>query len=291
MSGTFVDRLLYATPFWLIAVTIFVGMAASAWTGHYLRKRREYGGAARRKDKDEDSKEGLVVSSVMGLLALLIGFTFSLAIDRFDTRRERVLMEANAVGTTYLRTQLLEEPHRSRISGLLVRYADLSLALSQATPGPEQQLLLAKNDALITDLWSATVAAFPSMKGYDFSSTYLESMNEVIDLNAARQQARRARVPSEILLVLCLYQFIAAGVIGYVLIGRGGQRTGTLLLLLFGLSLVLVIDVDYPVGGGINVSQEPMRQLKASLKSWRPGTFDRFSPGAAAPAPVPSPKR
>lgn len=286
MSETF-DRLLYMTPFWLIAVSIFVGIALSAWLGLYLRRRRE--GITRKKDKDEDSKEGLVVSSVMGLLALLIGFTFSLAIDRFDTRRERVLMEANAVGTTYLRTQLLEEPHRSRISGLLVRYVDLSLALSQATPGPDQQALLAKNEALVTDLWSATVAAFPSMKGYDFSSAYLESMNEVIDLNAARQQARRARVPSEILLVLCLYQFIAAGVIGYVLIGRGGQRTGTLLLLLFGLSLVLVIDVDYPVGGGINVSQEPMRQLKASLKAWPPGTFDRFGTPMTGPAPVPSP--
>ena len=284
MTESFIDRALHVTPFWLLALAVFLGMAAAAWIGWWLRQRRNrrIGPAAEK----EDDQENLVVSSVMGLLALLIGFTFSLAIDRFDTRRERVLAESNAIGTAYLRTQLLEEPHRARISKLLVDYTDLSLTLSQATPGPAQQALLKRNDALITDLWAATMAAFPGIRGYDFSSAYLDSMNGLIDLNAARQQARRARVPSEILLSLYLYQLIAAGTIGYVLIGRGGRRTGTLLLLLFGISLVVVIDVDYPGGGGINTSQEPMVRLKASLADWTQADFDRYAP-AGLPRPSP----
>ena len=128
MSESVVDHVVHVTPFWL-AVIVFAGMALAAWTGHTWRKRRDR--TASKKDKDEENKENLVVSSVMGLLALLIGFTFSLAIDRFDTRRERVLMEANAIGTTYLRAQMLDEPHRSRISAMLVRYTDMSLALAQ----------------------------------------------------------------------------------------------------------------------------------------------------------------
>ncbi len=111
-------------------------------------------------------------------------------------------------------------------------------------------------------------------------------MNSLIDLNAARQQARRARVPTEIFVVLYFYQFIAAGAIGYVLIGRGSLRTGTLLLFLFGLALVLVIDVDYPNDGGINVSQAPMRQLRATLATWPPGVFERFG-AASSPGPAP----
>lgn len=284
MAESFADRLLHMMPFWLLAILVFGGMALAAWAGYAIRKRTER--LASPEDEEEGSKEGLVVSSVMGLLALLIGFTFSLAIDRFDTRRERVLMEANAIGTTYLRAQLLEEPHRTRISGLLVRYTDLSLALSQARQGtPAQNALLQKNDAVVTELWSATVAAFPSIRSYDFSSSFLESMNELIDLNAARQQARKARVPTEIFVILYFYQVIAAGVIGYVLIGRGGRRTGILLLFLFGLSLVLVIDVDYPSGGGISVSQAPMVRLKETLTASPPGTFDRFGPAKPLPRP------
>ena len=73
----------------------------------------------RMKTRDSGS-EGYVVSATLGLLALLLGFTFSLAIQRFETRRELVLADANAIGTAYLRVQLLDEPHRSRLSGLLI---------------------------------------------------------------------------------------------------------------------------------------------------------------------------
>jgi hypothetical protein len=276
MSESAIERALHLTPFWLLAFAVFFGMAVAAYVGWWLRQRRNK--SSRPVIDKEDDQENLVVSSVMGLLALLIGFTFSLAIDRFDTRRERVLMEANAIGTAYLRTQLLEEPHRARISKILVTYTDLSLELSQARPGPAQQALQKKNDALVTDLWAATMATFPTIRSYDFSSAYLDSINGLIDLNAARQQARRSRVPSEIFLSLYLYQLIAAGVIGYVLIGRGGRRTGVLLLLLFGISLVIVIDVDYPGGGGINTAQTPMLELKSSLAGWSSENFNRYSP-------------
>ena len=274
MSASSIDHALHLTPFWLLAIAVFGGMALASWLGWWLRQRQN---RTREMEADDANQEGYVVSAVMGLLALLIGFTFSLAIDRLDTRRERVLMEANAIETTYLRTQLLDEPHRTRLSRLLLAYTNLSISLAQVEPGPDQRALLKRNDALVTDLWSATVAAFPSMKPYDFSSSFLESMNNLIDLNAARQQARRARVPSEIFLALYLYQLIAAGVIGYVLVGRGSRRTGALLLFLFGVSLVLVIDVDDPYGGGITTSQEPMLRLKASLEARPPAVFERFS--------------
>lgn len=213
----------------------------------------------------------------MGLLALLIGFTFSIAVDRFDTRRMNVLDEANTIGTTYLRTQLLEEPHRARLSELLVEYTDVRVELATMRPGPAVQPLLAKNDRLVADLWAATVAAFPSMRPYDFSSSYLETMNAVIDMDAARKAARAAHVPSEVYLVLLLYQFIAAGAISYTLIGHRGRQAAVFLFLLFGIALLLVIDIDRPTSGGIVESQRPMIELQAFLKAQPPGSFDRFN--------------
>jgi hypothetical protein len=272
--------MLQLMPFWLLAILVLGGIAGAAAIGWQMRKRREKGPDA--GGEEDGLREGYVVSAVMGLLALLIGFTYSLAIDRFDTRRERVLAEANAIGTTYLRAQLLVEPHRTRISRLLTDYVDARIELAKYDPRNVPAPLAERNQRLVTDLWTATVASFPSIRSYDFSSAFLDSMNQVIELDAARQQARRSQVPSEIFLILLLYQFIAAGVIGYVLIGRGGQRTGVLLLFLFGMSLIMVIDIDRPVGGGIEASQEPMERLRASLKDWRPEAFDRF----AEPAPA-----
>jgi hypothetical protein len=275
------------SPIWAIALFIFVGMALSASAGMALRRRHDQTETANKKETDtkEEDHHEFMVSSVMGLLALLIGFTFALAIDRFDTRRGRVLVEANAIGTTYLRAQMLDEPHRARMSKLLIDYTDNRIELGQANPGPVQRELLARNDALITDLWTATVAAFPTMKSYDFSSSFLETMNLVIDMDAARKAARKSHVPSAVFLALFGYQFIAAGAIGYKLVGRRGRQYTAILFLIFGVSLLLIIDIDRPTTGGITESQEAMLDLQASLKAQPPEIFDRFNVPAPSPAP------
>ena len=77
-------------------------------------------------------QESYVVSAVLGLLALLLAFTFSLATDRFEARRVLVLEESNAIGTAFLRTQLLGEPHRARLSQLLIEYTDNRIVLAKA---------------------------------------------------------------------------------------------------------------------------------------------------------------
>lgn len=257
-------------PVVLIGLILFGGMLVAAWIGSALRRRHD--GAAGDKDaKDKD--DGLVVSSVMGLLALLIGFTFSLALDRFDARRGAVLEEANAIGTTYLQTQLLDSPHRERISQLLIAYANNRLVLAQSPPGAQTKAALATDDRLITQLWTAMVAAFPSVKGYDFSSTYVSSMNLMIDMDAARKAARRASVPGEVFLLLFVYQLVAAGVVGYVLTGKRGRQSAAFLFFLFGLSLVVVLDLNRPTTGWIRVSQQPVIDLIDFMRANPPATF------------------
>ena len=140
----------------LMTMAVGAGVALRAWNdgGRQIGKKGEDGGL-----------EGYVVSAVLGLLALLMGFTFSLAVDRFETRRTLVLEEANAIGTTYLRAQLLEQPHRERISQLLVNYTDNRIALAKAPPDRVAPLLAA-NDRMLSDLWAATASAVRTEASY-----------------------------------------------------------------------------------------------------------------------------
>jgi hypothetical protein len=284
LASTGFENWLLLTPIWLIGLVLFAGMAVAATVGWMIQRRRE-GQRGKESDK-EDSHEGYLISAVLGLLALLTGFTFSLAIDRFDARRENVLIEANAIGTTYLRTQLLEEPHRTRISDLLKQYVDTRLALAKARPG-RNGVLLKRNDQLLTDLWTATVAAFPTIRGYDFSSSYLETMNQMIDMDTSRKTARRAHVPAAVFMVLFVYQFMSAGALGYVLPkGTRGKLSAALVFFLFGLALLLVLDIDRPGDGRIRESQFPMELLQQSMR--QPITvYDRFN-APSVPALPPS---
>lgn len=264
---------LFDAPLALIWLVLIAGMALAAWFGTWWRRRGE------RSDPDrtgtDTTQEGYIVSAVLGLLALLMGFTFAMAIDRFDTRRERVLLEANAIETAWLRAQLLEAPHRERISGLLADYADARVAMA-TEPDGEAPEHLAENKRLIDDLWTATVAAFPTIRQYDFSTAFLDSMNGVIELDAARRTARRAHIPVEVLLILFAFQFASAGVLGHVLVGRRGRLSAAMLFVLFSLALILIVDIDRPQVGGITAPQQPMLELRDKLRSTPLELYDRF---------------
>jgi hypothetical protein len=284
MTGGFAGWL-ETTPSWLIGLVLLATMFAASLLGEGLNRR-----VAKKKDRDkgeeDGGREGYIVSATLGLLALLMGFTFSLAVDRFEARRMLVLEEANAIGTTYLRTQMLEPVDRARISQMLVDYTDNRLLLAKAQPD-QIQPLLARNDQMLTDLWTATLAAWPSIKGLDFSSSYLETMNNMIDLDSARKAARLARVPSTVFFVLFVYVITSAGVLGYAGANKEGRGATAFLFLLLAISLLLTLDIDRPRTGRVTESQAPMERLRDTLRSQPPEVFDRMSPGKAAPAPAP----
>lgn len=271
----------------VIAIVLFAAMGVAAALGAGLQLLGNRGQAATPKD-GSDGQEAYVVSAVLGLLALLLGFTFTLAVERFDARRHLVVEEANAIGTAYLRAQLLPEPHRSRTSDILVRYTDNRIRLAQANPGPEGQRYLATNDALLTDLWAATSAAYDEIKSLPASGVYLDSVNHLIDLDASRKAARRARVPSEVFAVLFVYLVTAAGVLGYVLRAMRGRLTAGFLLALLTLSFLMVVDIDRPTMGAINEDQRTMLDLQKSLAAQPPRVFDKWrTPTAASAAEAP----
>lgn len=264
-----IQSFFFQTPMWLLVVATFAALIVAYVVGSWLRARRQP--AAASSSDDEANYDGYIVSGVVGLLALLMGFTFGLAVDRFDARRTLVVTESNDIGTTYLRAQTFPEPHRAELSRLLTEYVDVRLTLSRSTDPKQTARLVEESDALHARLWAETIAAIAPTRD-DVASSFMESMNATIDDAAARKAARLAHVPQRVFVVLLGYMLVTSGVLGYVISER---RRGAvvMLLALLTVSYLLIVDIDSPNRGGVRESQEAMVDLKAFIAAHPPGSF------------------
>lgn len=253
----------------LLGLVLLSGAFLAAGAGFVLRIRK------RRLAGSVDSLESSIVSAILGLLALLLAFTFSLTIDRFETRRHLVISHSNTIGTAFLRAQLLPEPHRARLCGLLLDYTRnlLSLARARREDLPD---LLARDDRLLGDIWSATGAAYDATKTFPFSIGLLDSVNAMIDADAARRGERLARIPGRVLVSLFLYLVITAAVLGYLLTGKGARIAASILMGLLVISLLLIIDIDQPTRDSIVESQSSIEAVLETIENQPPGSYDRW---------------
>jgi hypothetical protein len=241
-----------------IALVILVALLAAATIGY----RGNLWLLHRRGETDAESHDHLL-SAVLGLLALLLGFTFSLALNRYEARRDLVVQEANAIGTTWLRAQLLEPPNSAAMSNLLRAYLDARLAWSEADATEDQQAQMA---ALQQKLWAVTGQVMRSDPNPQLSRGLMDAMNQSFDLAEARAAARLAHVPDRVLSVLLLYALLSAAMLGYTSAAKGKpQRIATAsVVVLLTLALVMILDIDRPRSGAIQVSQQPLEELKQS---------------------------
>ena len=145
-----VGGIIEALPLWalyIITSAIVLLSAEAGWRlGNYRRQRPQH---------EKDAPVGAVVGATLGLLAFLLAFTFGMAASRYDTRKQLVLQEANAIGTTYLRADMLPEPQRSEIRNLLREYAALRVGGVTSLMTPE---VMAQSGALHDRLWAQAVA-------------------------------------------------------------------------------------------------------------------------------------
>jgi len=270
---------LRSTPIWLLGSLLLIACIASAYSGAALTRWL----ARLRGDGDElsDTQQGYVVSSVFALLALLVAFTFSLAVDRYQTRRALVVQEANAIEAVYLKAQLLDEPHRSRFSNLLIRYAENHFELAQLRRDDSSaQKLIAEDNSILREIWTATVPAFQSIKTLDFSTSFVDAVTDLVQVGAERKAVRRSQIPSTILFVLIFYTLVAAAVLGGVMKTPKGRQFSVVLLALNIFALMLVTDINRPVGGSIREPQEPMKRMLDRLKANPSAVYQRLMQGA-----------
>lgn len=252
-------------PIWLADLLLAVVLVATSELAFRFARRRS------RKDAGKDL--GTTQASTLGLLALVLGFTLAMAEGRYSARRQVVLDESLAVGTTYLRADFLPEPQRTRSKLLLREYIDARIAFyssEAATP---------RSQALQDKLWAELTAALP---GHDSPvlATYVTSLNEMIDLEAARDLTLAARVPWTIHLLVIVVAFVAIGINGYA-VGLGRIRIPvalTVVPLLVTFAYAVLLDLDRSRAGVISTGDRPMLRLKSSLPSI-PGTSSARASG------------
>ena len=256
-------ELLYGINGAIFSLVLFVILTVTIRLGcHFgLRKQAGINDAGR-------SQFASIQGAVLGLLALLLGFTFAMTVSRFDARKQLVLEEANAIGTAFLRAQLLPEPNRSEIAGLLRRYVDVRLLFYEA--GIDEKKLRETNDQserIQRQLWSQATAVAKLDKRAVTTGLFIQTLNEVIDLHAKRITAMQNHVPESIILLLCLVAILSLGLTGYGC-GLAGQRhvivTTTMAILIVAV-IYLIIDLDRPRRGLIKVSQKSMIDLRESI--------------------------
>jgi hypothetical protein len=257
-----------------IALATLVALLGAFGLGYWLHH-RSFG--ASKITSLEQSQDGLIVSGVLVVLGLLVGFTFSLALNRFEQRRMLVIAEANAIGTSYLRAQLLEDSDRTRLSNLLIAYTDNRIALGTAPTPNDRKSLLGKNDELLTRIWAAVSAALDTPKGKAISTPLTLSFNELIDLDTERKVARITSIPTIVLVVLYVFLVMTASLVGFVLSGRRQRTMAIIMLVLLALVMTLIADLNRPTSGTIVESQEPMLMARKLLAQPR-SEFDQYKP-------------
>ncbi|MEI6176178.1 MAG: hypothetical protein WCS43_04740 [Verrucomicrobiota bacterium] len=222
----------------------------------------------RRNPDTAAGHSGSVQGAVLGLLGLLLGFSFAMAVGRYDTRRALVVDEANSIGTTWLRADFLPATHQREVKELLKRYTRIKLEDSKAATTREattrSQVEIAKIHQVLWSHAEASAAEKPSPVTVSFITT----LNETIDLHASRKAALLNHVPGAVWLLLLVVSGCGAWASGYGS-GTGGLRSAFnqwVFPLLIGVVITLISDIDRPHQGLIGVSQQPMQDLLDSMQ-------------------------
>ena len=184
-------ELLYNTNEWLIAFVMLALLLLATEVGFRIGYRTRVG-----VDEGAKSQVGTISGAIIGLLALLLGFTFAMALSRFDLRKQLVLEESNAIGTTYLRSRLLPEPVRTEVNGLLRSYVDSRLDFYRAGQDDERlREALERTKRLQGQLWAQVAAAVEKDDRETTTGYFITSLNDVIDLHSSRLTAMENHVP------------------------------------------------------------------------------------------------
>lgn len=209
--------------------------------------------------------------SILGLLALMIGFTFAMALSSFEARRNAVMYEANAIGTTALRARLLPAPHNQDSVKLLRDYAQVRLDLTQhELRSTESAAAILRSRSLQEALWQQVKATAAQDNAMVPTGLYIQALNAMFDRQEERHAMLLNRVPNTVLIALYGLAIVASAFAGYAA-GLDSQRSGLPIYtigVLVSVVIFLIQDIDRPGPGLITVSQQPMIDTAAFIASF-----------------------
>jgi Protein of unknown function (DUF4239) len=216
------------------------------------------------RDEERLQQTVSIRDALMVLLSLLLGFTLAMALPRYDHRRELVVDEANAIGTTYLRAASLPQPAQDHIRDLLRRYVNARIEFAEA--GLDQSRVsaaLRDSKSLQDQLWSDCMQVTTTDRSAVVNS-FMVALNETIDLDAKRQEALANRIPGTIWVLIFFISTSTVITFGCTLRLRFALPMVGLPLMI-AMVISLIADLDSSRSGTIKVSQDTMQHLKIDL--------------------------
>lgn len=273
-------------PWWLlllILIAIFMVVLEFAFrlTSRRRRDRSDGSGdgdshdshAADVRDKGDTGRSGerrrssasLILGSLLAMLSLLLAFGFGIAESRFQTRKQLVLEEANAIQTTYLRASMLPPAHAERTRELLRHYVADRISKSTVESLPE---LLAGSARIHKALWDEAMASATEVPDSRYIPLYIQSLNEVLDLHESRlTHAAYYRMPAPALAALLVVAVLAIAVLGHVL-GLADARSfwpALAIVTAIATIVVLIVDLDRPWNRLFPVSNQSMVDVQSAI--------------------------
>ena len=229
--------------------------------------------ALRRRARDPDAERegfGAVEGAVFGLMGLLLAFSFSGAMARWDVRRELVVEEANDIGTAWLRIDLLPKAAQPELRALFRRYLDARLAAYRAVPDLELvNAELARANALQQDIWARAVEASIAPEGERARILLLPALNAMIDITTTRSVAARTH-PPEVINALLIGLVLASSLMAGSAMADSRSRAWLHMLgfaLAMSVSVYMIFDLEYPRQGLIRIDaiDQVLVDLRASM--------------------------
>jgi hypothetical protein len=235
----------------------FLVLWASAWVGSRFR-------GIFAPDREDF---GVIIAATLTLLGLVLGFTFSMAVNRYDQRKLYEEEEANAIGTEYVRTELLPASDRDNLQWLLREYLDQRILFYRARDREQLRDIDAATAQLQTKLWKS-VKIPSSAQQTAVTALAASGMNDVLNSQGYTRFAWRNRIPVEAWVLVGVIAACANLMLGlYLHRDRSNDISLIVLPVLVSVSFLLIADIDSPRGGLIHISPENLIDLAQSLRS------------------------
>jgi hypothetical protein len=245
----------------IIFIMSLVLFAAASEFGHFVGA-RETG----------EANIATLEASILGLLALMLSFTFAMAVARYDARREAVLNEANAIGTATLRARLLPAPYNATSLDLLRDYVGLRVELAEASARTEAvDDMVTRSNALQEKLWTAAKTLSVKNNSVVPTGLFIQSLNAVFDAQETRLTAFRHRVPRIVFFALYGIAAVGIGFSGYAsgLEKRSWRRPVYIVNILAASVILLIQDIDRPTSGAVRVDTQPIIDTARAMATYR----------------------
>ena len=254
MDANFLDPV----PIGVLYVGLIILFLVSVELGYKLGDRRQR--LTDYNDEGRSAQAGVVLGAMLGLSGFLLGFTFSLAGGQFDSRRELLIQDTNAIGTAFLRADMLPEPYRTDSRRLYADYVDGRATLFDRVRADE----LEQSTQIQDELWGnatrlAREAANPVV------SIYVQALNDMIDVHGERVYVEYfRRTPDLVFFMLAVLSVLTMVLTGYLL-GLRQKRWGlptALMIFTYATVFLIVLDLDRPARGLFYVRPGPMLDLQ-----------------------------